>query len=154
MGRTDRSEIFALASPEAVWAALTDPTRAARWLPPEGMTLKLEAWEARPGGRLSLVLTYRDPSGASGKTTANSDAVSGQFIEAQAPRRLAWATRFDAPGEDFKGEMTMVWTLDPEADGTRIRVEARNVPPGISAADHAEGLSASLRQLAREAAGQ
>lgn len=153
MGRTDRSETFASAPPEAVWAALTDPARVVRWLPPEGMTIKLDAWDARPGGRLSLVLTYCDPSGASGKTTADSDAVSGRFIEAEAPRRLAWATRFDAEGEDFGGEMTMVWTLDPEADGTRIIVEAGNVPPGIGAEDHAEGLSASLRQLAREAAG-
>jgi uncharacterized protein YndB with AHSA1/START domain len=153
MGRTDRSETFAAAPPEVVWTALTDPNRVVRWLPPEGMTINLEAWDARAGGQLRLVLTCRDPSGASGKTTADSDAISGRFIEAEAPRRLAWATRFDASGEDFGGEMTMVWTLDPEAEGTRIHVEAGNVPPGIRAEDHADGLSASLRQLAREAAG-
>src|SRR4028118_2173106 len=96
MGRTDRSDTFASAPPEAVWDALTDPARVARWLPPEGMTIKLEAWEAHPGGRLSLVLTYRDPSGASGKTTADSDAVAGQFIEAEAPRGRAWGTAVDA----------------------------------------------------------
>lgn len=151
MGRTDRSNIFAFASPEAVWAALTDPACVVRWLPPEGMTLTLDAWDPRPGGHLSLVLRYCDPSGAPGKTTANSDAVSGRFVEAEAPRRLVWVTRFDASGENFEGEMTMVWTLEPEAGGTRIRVEARDVPPGISAEDHAEGLSASLRQLAQEA---
>jgi uncharacterized protein YndB with AHSA1/START domain len=116
------------------------------------MTITLDAWDARPSGRLSLVLTYRDPSGASGKTAADSDAVSGRLIEAEAPQRLVWATQFNATGEDFGVEMTMTWTLDPEVEGTRIRVEARNVPPGIRAEDHAEGLSASLRQLAQDAA--
>ncbi|HVG49096.1 MAG TPA: SRPBCC domain-containing protein [Rubellimicrobium sp.] len=151
LGRTDRAEHFADAAPEAVWAALTDPARVARWLPPEGMTARIHHWEARTGGRLRVTLAYRDRAANPGKTGEGTDEVEGRFLEVLPPSRLAWATRFDADDPSFAGEMTMVWTLVPEGPGTRLALEARDVPEGISAADHAEGLAASLRQLAEEA---
>lgn len=150
-GRTDRADHLAAAAPDAVWAALTDPARVTRWLPPDGMTARVEAWEARAGGRLRATLAYPDPEGSPGKTGEGTDEVEGRFLEAEPPSRLAWVTRFDSDDPAFAGEMTMVWTLSPEGAGTRIGVEARDVPEGISPADHAEGLAASLRQLAEEA---
>lgn len=151
MGRTDRAEILAAAAPEPVWAALTDPARVALWLPPEGMAARVRAWEARPAGRLAVTLAYRDAAAHPGKTGEGSDEVEGLFLEALPPLRLVWATRFPSADPSIAGEMTMAWTLVPEGPGTRITVEARDVPDGIPADDHAEGLSASLRQLAAEA---
>ena len=148
MGRTDRAETFVAAAPAAVWAAMIDPSRVARWLPPAGMTCRVEAWQPRPGGRLHVIMTYDDPSGAPGKSTADSDVVIGRFAAADPPARLEWVTRFDATGPEGTGDMTMVWTLTAVDGGTRVAVEARDVPPTISAEDHAEGLAASLRQLA------
>lgn len=148
MGRTDRAEILVPAAPEAVWAAIIDPSRVAQWLPPAGMTCRVEAWQPRPGGRLHVILTHDDPSAALGKSTADSDVVIGRFTAAEPPARLEWVTRFDAAGPEGAAEMTMVWTLTAVDGGTRVAVEARDVPPTISAEDHAEGLGASLRQLA------
>lgn len=152
MGRTDRAETFVAAAPAAVWAAMTDPVRVPAWLPPTGMTCRVEAWEPRAGGRLHVSLTYDDSSGAPGKSSADSDVSSGIFKSAEPPRRLEWVTRFaDAEDEDA-GEMTMVWTLVAVDGGTRVMVEARDVPAGISAEDHAAGLDATLRQLAAHVA--
>ena len=151
MGRTDRADHLAAAAPHAVWAALTDPTRVALWLPPEGMTARVHEWDVRPGGRLRVTLAYRDADGNPGKTGEGSDEVEGRFLDAMSPSRLAWATRFESDDPALAGEMTMVWTLAPEGSGTRICIEARDVPEGIRPEDHAQGLAASLRQLAEEA---
>ena len=151
MGRTDRADHLCAATPEDIWAALTDPARVALWLPPEGMTAQVHEWQARPGGRLHLTLAYRDAAANPGKTGEGTDEVAGRFLEARAPSHLAWTTRFDSDDPAFAGEMSMVWTLVPEGTGTRIVVEARDVPEGISPDDHKEGMAASLRQLAEEA---
>jgi hypothetical protein len=45
--------------------------------------------------------------------------------------------------------MVMNWLLRPVPEGTEITIRAENVPSGISAEDHAEGLSSSLENLAR-----
>ena len=151
VGRTDRADYFAAAGPDAVWAALTDPARVALWLPPEGMTARVHHWETWEGGRLRVTLAHRDAAAHPGKTGEGADEVEGRFLDVSAPSRVVWATRFDSEDPAFAGEMTMVWTLTAEGSGTRIAVEARDVPEGISPGDHAEGLAASLRQLAEEA---
>lgn len=74
VARTDTASRVIAASPERVYAALIDPDAFATWLPPAGMT-----------GRL---------------------------------------------------------------DGTRVEIRADDVPSGISAEDHAEGLASSLANLA------
>jgi hypothetical protein len=44
--------------------------------------------------------------------------------------------------------MTMTWLLTPIGIGTRVEIRADDVPVGISATDHAEGLTSSLDHLA------
>lgn len=44
--------------------------------------------------------------------------------------------------------MTMTWSVREEASGTRVEIIADNVPDGISAEDHADGLASSLENLA------
>jgi hypothetical protein len=44
--------------------------------------------------------------------------------------------------------MTMTWALALAAAGTQVQIRADDVPAGISAEDHATGLTASLAQLA------
>lgn len=43
----------------------------------------------------------------------------------------------------------MTWLLPDVDDGTRVEIRADDVPPGISAEDHAIGRAASLRNLAK-----
>jgi hypothetical protein len=43
----------------------------------------------------------------------------------------------------------MTWALRPVDEGTLVTFRADDVPPGISAEDHAAGFAASLTNLAR-----
>ena len=45
--------------------------------------------------------------------------------------------------------MTMTWAVQAVGGGTRVEITADDVPDGISADDHAAGLSSSLDNLAR-----
>ena len=47
------------------------------------------------------------------------------------------------------GTMTMTWAVRAAGGGTRVDITADHVPDGISADDHAAGLSSSLENLAR-----
>ena len=56
---------------------------------------------------------------------------------------------FVSDDPDFEGTMTMTWEVEQVGDDTCVRITAEEVPDGISAEDHAEGLSSSLSNLAR-----
>lgn len=135
------------AAPEHVHAALVDPDALLQWLPPNGMTGRFDRYDARPGGGYRLVLTH-DDAGAAGKSSADSDVVEARFVEIVPGVRLVQAVEFESDDPAFSGTMTMTWRLDPVESGTRVEVRAEDVPPGISAADHAAGLASSLRNLA------
>ena len=112
------------------------------------MTGRFERFDARPGGSYRLVLTHDDPAAAQGKTTADSDIVDARFVDITPGTRVVQAVDFVAEDPAFAGTMTMTWEVDDVGDGTRVRVTADDVPDGISAEDHAEGLSSSLTNLA------
>jgi hypothetical protein len=48
----------------------------------------------------------------------------------------------------FAGTMVMTWTITAVGAATRVDIAAEDVPDGISAADHAAGLTSSLANLA------
>ena len=62
--------------------------------------------------------------------------------------RVPQAVAFISDDPAFAGTMTMTWEVLEVGDGTHIRITAEDVPDGISAEDHAEGLSSSLANLA------
>ena len=43
-----------------VWAAWTEPKRIAQWWGPRGFTNPVVEWDARPGGRLHVVMRAND----------------------------------------------------------------------------------------------
>ncbi len=79
MNRTDTASKTVRTTPDKVYAALTDPDVMLQWLPPAGMTARLEHFDARVGGGYRMVLTYADASGAAGKATA--EIVSRGVVE-------------------------------------------------------------------------
>jgi len=131
-----------------VFAALIDPEALLAWLPPAGMTGRFERFDACPGGSYRLVLTYDEPADAQGKATADSDIVEARFIDIVEGERVVQAVDFVSEDPEFAGTMTMTWQVDAAGDGTRVRITAEDVPDGISAKDHAEGLFSSLSNLA------
>jgi len=148
MPRTDRASRVIAASPERVWAALVDPGALTAWLPPGGMTGRFERFDARPGGSYRLVLTYSDASGAPGKATAESDIVEARFVDIVPGERVVQAVDFVSDDPAYAGTMTMTWAVAAAGAGTRVDIVAEDVPDGISAEDHAAGLTSSLTNLA------
>jgi uncharacterized protein YndB with AHSA1/START domain len=112
------------------------------------MTGRFERFDARPGGSYRMVLTYADASGAPGKATANSDIVEARFIDIVPGQRVVQAVDFISDDPANAGTMTMTWEVTAVGAGTRVDIVAEDVPDGISAEDHATGLSSSLAKLA------
>ena len=148
MPRTDRGSRVMAAPPGRVWAALVDPEALLAWLPPGGMTGRFERFDARPGGSYRMVLTYSDRSGAPGKATADSDIVEARFVDIVPGERVVQAVDFVSDDPAYAGTMTMTWEIANAEAGTRVDIMAEDVPDGISAEDHAAGLSSSLANLA------
>jgi uncharacterized protein YndB with AHSA1/START domain len=148
MTRTDSASRMIAASPLAVYDALVDPDARALWLPPAGMSGRFEWFDLRPGGGYRLVLTYADAAAAPGKATADTDVVEARFVELVPGERVVEAVDFESDDPALAGTMTMTWDLAATEEGTRVDIRADNVPPGISAEDHAVGLASSLANLA------
>jgi uncharacterized protein YndB with AHSA1/START domain len=136
------------APPERVYAALVDPDALVTWLPPGGMTGRFERFDCRTGGSYRMVLTYADPSTGSGKATGDSDVVEARFVDVVPGRRVVQAVDFVSDDPAFAGTMTMTWEVVPEGTGSRVEIRAEDVPAGISADEHAEGIASSLENLA------
>ena len=135
--------------PDRVYAALIDPAALATWLPPAGMSGRIERFDLRPGGSYRMVLTYADVSAAQGKSASGSDVVDGRFVEIVPGVRVVQAVEFVSDDPSYAGTMTMRWEVTAAADGgARVDITADGVPDGISAEDHAAGLTSSLRNLA------
>ena len=54
----------------------------------------------------------------------------------------------DVAATPEEGRMRMTWTFTPRGGTTRVAIDATDVPPGIDADAHQQGLEASLAQLA------
>ena len=148
MTRTDTASRVIPAAPARVYAALVDPEALTAWLPPEGMSGRFEHFDAGPGGSYRLVLTYADASTAPGKATADSDIVEARFVDLVPGVRVVQAVDFVSDDPANAGTMTMTWELTAVDAATRVDIRADHVPAGISAEEHAAGLSSSLANLA------
>jgi len=149
MGRTDEAALLVHAPAAWVWAACTDPRQLELWLPPVAMTATVEHFDARPGGTYRMVLTYPPDAAGAGKSSAATDVVEGRFLDLVPPHRLVQAVDFESADPDFAGTMVMTWELIPRGEATLVVFRAQDVPPGIAAVDHAQGLTESLVGLAR-----
>ncbi len=148
MARTDTASRVIAAPLDRVYAALIDPEALTAWLPPDGMSGRFERFDAKPGGSYRLVLTYADASTAPGKTTAESDVVEARFVAIVPGVRVVQAVDFVSDDPAQAGTMTMTWGVTAVDQGTRVEFRADDVPAGISADDHAAGLTSSLANLA------
>lgn len=148
MPRTDTAAREIAAAPDRVYAAFIDPEALLAWLPPEGMRASLEHFDARPGGSYRMVLRYADPAASPGKAGDGSDIVEARFVELVPGTRVVQEIDFVSDDPAVRGPMRMTWSVAPSATGSRVEIRAENVPPGISAADHAVGLASSLQNLA------
>lgn len=157
--RVDRAERVIADNAAAIYSALVDPDALVEWLPPQNMSARIDAFDARVGGGFRMVLSYpsdvlESGTDGPGKTTDLDDVVDVTFAALEPGAKVEWQAVFDSPDPAFAGVMTQTWTLTPAhenpnetATATRVVIEARGVPEGISEADHEVGLNSSLAQL-------
>jgi len=149
MGRTDTASLVVDAPVRRVYAALIEPQALLMWLPPDGMSGRFEHVDVRPGGSYRMRLTYAEAPESGGKSSADSDVVDVRFVEIVPDERVVQAVDFESDDPSFAGTMTMTWSVTAVSAGsTRVDIRADDVPPGISAEDHINGLRSSLTNLA------
>ncbi|MGO1948389.1 MAG: SRPBCC domain-containing protein [Mycobacteriaceae bacterium] len=148
MGRTDRASLLIHSDRETVFSALTDSNALTAWLPPRGMLGRFEHFDMRTGGSYRLVLTYLDPTGSPGKTATDEDVSDVRITRLVTGECLEQEIDFVSDDPAFQGTMTMLWILRSGGEGTDVEITARDVPPGVRARDHAEGITSSLANLA------
>lgn len=148
-GRTDRASRLIKAVPGMIYSAFVDPKALVSWLPPSGMTGRIDHFDPRPGGRYRMTLIYNSPDySAAGKSSDNADIVEGEFVRLVQDREVVQRAEFQSDDPAFAGAMTISWKLEPTNGGTEVTIVCENVPVGISAEDHAAGLASSLENLA------
>ena len=137
------------ASPEDVYAAFVDAVALTAWLPPAGMSGRIERFDPRPGGSYRMVLTYVDAPTSGGKATSDSDIVDVRFVDIVPGVRVVQEVDFVSDDPAYAGTMTMTWEVTGVEGGTRVDITADDVPDAVSPEDHAAGLNSSLANLAK-----
>ena len=148
MPRIDRAVADVSAPPEQVYAAFVDADALAAWLPPDGMTGEIADADLRVGGGFTMTLRYDEAPEGGGKTTERTDVSRVAIDELVEPERVVWGVEFDSDDPDTAGRMTMTWTFTARDTGTRVAIDATDVPPAIDVEAHQQGLDASLANLA------
>lgn len=148
-GRTDRASKIVHAPASVIYKALVDADALEKWLPPKGMSAKIERFDLRQEGGYRMTLSYDDPNTEhAGKTSEGTDVVDVIFAKLVPDREIVQLATFQSEDPAFAGAMTMTWTLASNNDATEVTVTAEDVPTGIKESDHVEGLNASLENLA------
>ncbi|MFA9431139.1 SRPBCC domain-containing protein [Egicoccus sp. AB-alg2] len=123
--------------PAAVFAALTEPDRLARWWGPHGFSLPEVELALRVGGGYRFAM--QPPAG-------EPFHVQGEFLEVAPPHRLVFTFRYEEPDPDDV-ETVVTVTLSARGAATRIFVEQEAFATEARRALHEAGWSDSLDRL-------
>ena len=126
-------EIRIDAPPEAVFEYFVDPAKVTRWM---GEAADIVA---QVGG------TYR--------LTIDGNVTSGELVEFEPPRRVAFTWGWEGGGPVPPGSSTVDVQLERDGDGTLVRLTHRGLPDQPMRELHREGWDRFLHQLAAAAAG-
>jgi uncharacterized protein YndB with AHSA1/START domain len=123
------------ASPEVVFDFFTDPDKMVQWM---GRAAELEPL---PGGRLRCDINGRD-------------VARGEFVALEPPRRLVFSWGWEGESAATPpGLSTVEVLLEPDGEGTNLRLLHRDLPSAEVAAKHGEGWTHYLQRLATVASG-
>lgn len=124
------------AKPETVFDFFIDPDKMIQWM---GRKAELEP---RPGGRFRCDINGENIAG-------------GEYVELDPPRKAVFTWGWE--GEDSvtpPGSSTVEILLEPDGDGTRMRLVHRDLPNAESAERHGHGWNHYTARLAAAAAGR
>jgi uncharacterized protein YndB with AHSA1/START domain len=123
------------ARPETVFRLLTDPNEYVRW---KG---KIAHLEARPGGTFHVDFQN------------DKDVVDGRFVEVIPSRRVVFTWGWNGSPVVPPGSSTVEIDLEPDGEGTRLRLVHRGLPEA-ALASHTEGWDYFLPRLTNVAEGR
>src|SRR5213080_3419473 len=127
------------APPERVYRAFLDPDAAAKWLPPNGFTCKVDYIDAKVGGTYKMSFTNF--------TNGQSHSFGGEYLELIPNERIRHTDKFDDP--NLPGEMQVTITLKKVSCGTELNIVQEGVPDVIPAEMCYLGWQESLILLAK-----
>lgn len=124
------------ASPETVFEFFTDPGKMIQWM---GRAADLDA---RPGGVFRCDINGRD-------------AAAGEFVAVEPPRRVVFTWGWEAADAvTAPGSTTVEVLLEPDGEGTQVRLIHRDLPGAEVAEKHRQGWEHYAERLALAAAGE
>ena len=138
---------FIAATPAAVYRALVDPEAITRWMFPDGMTIKVHAFDGREGGEFRISLRYTS-SDAPGKTTHDTDTYHGRFVKLVPGKLVLEIVEFETDDPALRGEMTITFRLTQSGDGTEIQAVHAMLPAGLRPDANEIGWQMALGKLA------
>jgi uncharacterized protein YndB with AHSA1/START domain len=115
------------ASPEKVFAYFTDPVRYRLW---QGVDAELDP---RPGGTFRVAMTGQ-----------SQQIVRGEYLEVDPPRRIVFTWGYEGNTGLLPGKSTVEVTLQPDGDGTVLRIRHRGLPSSAACRFHEWGWELSL----------
>ncbi len=101
---------------ERVWQVWEDPRQLERWWGPPGWPATFEQFDFAPGGDVGYYMTGPDGTRAHGWW---------RMVAVEPPHRIELVDGFaneDGTHNDEYGTSSMVATLEPHGDGTRMRI--------------------------------
>ena len=139
MGNTVRLHRVLRTSPERVYRAFLEAEAMAKWLPPNGFTGRVQAMDARVGGRFKMSFTNFG--------SGTSHFFGGEFLELVPHERLRYTDEFDDP--NLPGKITVTVTLKKVAVGTELSIVQEGIPEVIPVEACYLGWQESLTLLAK-----
>jgi uncharacterized protein YndB with AHSA1/START domain len=130
--------VFA-APPDRVYRAFTDPAALCKWLPPDGFTCTVHAFEAAVGGRYRMSFTNF--------ATGGSHSFGGEFLELVPGERIRHTDAFE--DANLPGEIVVTIALSAVSCGTEVHIDQAGVPDAIAPEGCYLGWQQSLTLLAR-----
>jgi uncharacterized protein YndB with AHSA1/START domain len=125
------------ASPERVFALLTEPAELPAWWGPHGFTTPVAEVDLRVGG--SYRLAMQPPEG-------DVFHLSGEFLEVDPPQRLAYTFTWEEPTPDDR-ETVVVLTLRDSGTGTEATLTQGEFATEERLELHRAGWSDSFERL-------
>jgi uncharacterized protein YndB with AHSA1/START domain len=127
-------EIHIEATPETVFEFFTDPAKYVRW---KGKMARLDA---RPGGLYEVDVT-------------DQALARGEFLEVDRPRRVVFTWGWEGSDTVPPGSSTVEVDLEPDGDGTLLRLTHRDLPTAGEREQHSMGWDHFLGRLVIAAPG-
>ncbi len=127
------------APPERVYRAFLDADAMVKWLPPNGFTGTMHAFDPRVGGGYRMSFTNFG--------TGSSHSFRVTYDELVPNERIRQTDTFDNPG--LPGEMQVTVTLKKSIAGTELQVEQAGIPAAIPVDFCYMGWQESLDMLAK-----